>query len=135
MLVEGLLWPIEEESEQEQQATLSPWQQRELNYLLETYAEVFKEPTGHPPERSFAHSIVLQLGAGPDSVRPYRYPHYQKDGIERQITNMLEQGIIWNSTSSFSSSVILVQKKDETWRMCIDYRALNKVTIQSIIYQ
>jgi hypothetical protein len=63
-------------------------------------------------------------------VRPYRYPHHHKDEIERQIQNLLQQGVIRNSTSAFSSPVILVKKKDKSWRMCVDYRALNKVTIQ-----
>lgn len=109
---------------------LSEVQNRALQALLTKFSSVFCEVMGLPPARNNSHSIVLLPGAGPVSVRPYRYPHHHKDEIEKHIQILLQQGVIRNSTSAFSSPVILVKKKDHSWRMCVDYRALNKVTIQ-----
>ena len=81
-----------------------------------------------PPSREFDHQIPLLLGVKPINIKPYRYSPTQKDEIERQIKEMLSNGIIRPSQSPFASPVILVKKKDGNWRFCVDYRQLNNIT-------
>ena len=99
------------------------------NLLLEL-GEVFQEPKGILPNRSHDHPIVLKEGTTPISVHPYRYPYYQKFVIEKLIREMLAMRTIKPSQSPFSSPVLLVRKADGSWRICVDYRALNKETMK-----
>ncbi|XP_057429344.1 uncharacterized protein LOC130722592 [Lotus japonicus] len=108
---------------------LTEKQSQQLTSLLEKFVDVFTAPRGLPPKRQREHQINLVAGHGPVNVRPYRYSHHHKDEIEKQVQELLQQGIIRHSQSAFSSPVILVKKKDGSWRMCVDYRELNKATI------
>lgn len=89
-------------------------QRMDLYRLITHYAVVFQNPISLPPSRSHDHSITLTTN-NPICVHPYRYPHVQKSEIERQVHELLTTG--------------MVRKKDNSWRMCIDYRALNHVTV------
>jgi len=103
----------------------------EIQKLLSKFDLLFAEPQGLPPTRAFDHRITLLPGSRPVNLRPYRYNPEQKDDIEKQVAEMLRQGIIQFSTSPFSSPVLLVQKKDGTWRFCIDFCYLNALTLKN----
>jgi hypothetical protein len=98
--------------------------------LLDEFSTIFAEPTGMPPPHSRDHCINLVPGSSPVAVRHYRYPVSHKDELERQCSTMLAQGLIQRSTSAFSSPVLLVKKVDGTWWFCVDYIALNAITIK-----
>src|SRR5713226_9544749 len=51
--------------------------------------------------------------------------------IKKHVQDLLDQGVIRPSSSPCGSPIVLVMKKDGTWRMCVDYRALNKITIKN----
>eukprot|EP00253_Pinus_taeda_P023739 PITA_23739 len=103
----------------------------EMQRILNNHLPVFDKPQGLPPSRGeHDHSITLVPGAQPPNVRPYRYSFTQKNEIENIIKEVLEEGVIRPSISPYSSPVVMVIKKDAEWRMCLDFRALNKLTVK-----
>lgn len=103
---------------------------RELTEVLEEFEDVLAEPHKLPPDRVKNHRITLLPGSQPVNVHPYRYPHFQKSEIERLTREMLKHGLIKHSVNPFSSPVLLVKKKDGSWRFYVDYRALNAITVR-----
>jgi hypothetical protein len=99
-----------------------------ISSVLHKHQTVFEEPKGLPPFRSCDHTIPLILGAQLVFIRPYRYAPAVKDEIKTQVANMLQSGIIQHSTCPFSSPVLLVRKKDNSWCFCVDFRHLNAMT-------
>ena len=103
----------------------------QLERLLAEFKIVFEPlPKELPPFRDIAgHSIPLQPGAVPPYRAPYRLSPLELKEVKKQIQELLENKFIQPSRSPYGSPVLFVQKKDGTLRMCIDYRALNKITI------
>ncbi|KAL9265266.1 Transposon Ty3-I Gag-Pol polyprotein-like protein [Drosera capensis] len=91
---------------------------------------VFAEPVSLPPLRAHDHAIPLIPNSKPVNLRPYRSAYFQKAEMERVVDEMLEAEIIQPSHSPFASPVLLVKKRDGSWRFCVDYRQLNAFTVK-----
>ncbi|MCO5564460.1 hypothetical protein L7F22_018121 [Adiantum nelumboides] len=106
----------------------------ELSNFLNQFQDVFIDdiPGELPPKRGDDdHMIELIPGSSPPNKPPYRVSQAQQEEIMRQVNELVEKGMVRPSSSPFCSPVLLVQKKDGTYRMCVDYRALNRITIKN----
>lgn len=120
----ALVWSMEGKegnSGKEEEGKLNKEKEEDIEGILKQYPGVFREIQKLPPNRNEKHQILLKEGTDPINVRPYHYPHAMKEEIECQVAEMLHAGIIRPSISPYSSPVILVKKKDRSWRFCIDY--------------
>ncbi|MCO5571593.1 hypothetical protein L7F22_025338 [Adiantum nelumboides] len=84
-----------------------------------------------PKQGDDDHTIELIPGSSPPNKPPYRVSQAQQEEIMRQVNELVEKGMVRPSSSPFCSPVLLVQKKDGTYRMCVHYRALNRITIKN----
>lgn len=82
---------------------------------MEEFHSIFEAQNELPPKRLQDHAICLQSSAKVPNIRPYRYPYYQKNEIEKIVKEMLSASTIKPSTNPFSSPVLLVKKKDGSW--------------------
>jgi hypothetical protein len=100
--------------------------------VVSEFPDVFpKDLPGMPPERKVEFAIELLPGTAPISKRAYRVSGPKLVELKKQIDVLSEKGYIKPSTSPWAAPVLFVEKKDGTRRMCIDYQALNDVTIKN----
>ena len=100
-----------------------------IRSLVNSYMDLFSEPTTLPPERPHHdHVITLEEGEPPPFRHPFRLSAEEADELRRQLESLVKKGYIRPSGSAYGAPVLLVKKKDGTLRLCIDYRALNAIT-------
>jgi len=98
--------------------------------VLHKFASTYRKPQGLPLVRSHDHAIPLISGVALVKIHPYRYPFSYKTEIEKIVQELLHDNFIQPNISPFLSPIILVQKKNSSWQICNDYRALNAVTVK-----
>ena len=109
----------------------NPKQKADLVKFVSDYDILFQEPKGLPPKREIEHEIYLQQDAPLPNVGMYRLSVLENAEIKKQVKEFLNQGFVRPSTSPCGSPIVLVRNKYGSWRMCIDFRALNKITIKN----
>ena len=100
--------------------------------VVRDFQDVFPDDLpGPPPEREVDFPIDLVPGTAPISLPPYRMAPAELKELKAQLQELVDGGFIRPSISPWGAPVLFVKKKDGTWRLCIDYRQLNKVTIRN----
>eukprot|EP00253_Pinus_taeda_P016846 PITA_16846 len=100
--------------------------------IIQEFTDVFPEEIpGLPPKRNIDFTIELVPGAASVSRTPYRMSVPELTELKMQLQELLDKNYIRPSVSPWGAPVLFVKKKDGTFRMCIDYRQLNKLTIKN----
>ena len=123
---------IPEASKESEEAPANEKPSEEMQKLVAQYADVFPEelPKGLPPKRSREFHIELKKESLPQKKGLYRMSPAELEEIRKQLTTLLDQGFIRPSTSPWGAPALFVSKKDGSSRLCIDYRALSRLTVK-----
>nr|GEW37340.1 putative reverse transcriptase domain-containing protein [Tanacetum cinerariifolium] len=100
--------------------------------IVRDFHEVFPEDLpGIPPARQVEFQIDLVPGAAPVARAPYQLAPFEMKELADQLQELFDKGFIRPSSSPWGALVLFVKKKDRSFRMGIDYRELNKLTVKN----
>ena len=110
-----------------------PQSSPDVQSILNEFTDVFpdKIPKGMPPKRKYDFQIELKEDAQPQKKGLYRMSEKELTEVRKQLDELLENEFIRPSQSPWGAPILFVTKKDGKLRMCIDYRALNRLTIKN----
>lgn len=105
----------------------------QMQDILRDFADVMPHelPKVLPPRREIDHQIELVPGATPPAKSPYRMPQPELVELKKQLGELLDAGFIRPSKAPYGAPVLFQKKHDGSLRLCVDYRALNKVTVKN----
>ena len=106
---------------------------KEIEKVLNEFKDMMslELPKRLPPRRDENHKIELELGVKPPAMGPYRMAPSELEELRRQLKELLDTRFIQPSKAPYGMPVLFQKKHDGSLRMCIDYQALNKVTVKN----
>ena len=107
---------------------LNPQQHHKLKCLLNDYRDIFAARDEDCRQTGLVQHTIETGSALPIRLRPHRLALSKRQAADEKIREMHAAGVIEPSDSPWAAPVVLVRKKDDTWRFCVDYRRLNAIT-------
>jgi hypothetical protein len=107
------------------------WAER-MRQLLQKHKQIFQgTPKGLPPKRSVDHKIELEAGSKPPFGPIYHMSPLELEEAKHQLMDLLARGLAQPSKSPYGTPILFVRKANGKLRMCVDYRAPNKLTVKN----
>jgi len=114
------------------QSLLTELEKNQLRLLINEFADIIGEGISELGRTSIVQHVIETVpGSTPIRSKPYNIPIGLRAEVKEQLDEMQRQGLITFSSGEWTSPIVLIKKRDNTWRFCVDYRKLNDITIRT----